>query len=924
MARNDKSGATTVMPLLFLMSGLLIPLGVPMAANAQEGTDALSDTETIEEVLVTGSRILREDGSRAPSPMTVVGADYFDLRGSMNIANALNELPAFRGSTTPASTTNKTLNPGANYLNIRNLGVNRTLVLIDGNRHVPASDLGQVDLNMIPTSLIDRVELVTGGASAVYGTDAVAGVVNIILKDRYEGVEIRMDGGESELGDNEEYRLSALAGTSFADERGYVTLGLEFTDAGGVGDVYTRDWGRKEYGVATNPMPGATPVRIVASDVHPAAMAPGGLITSGPLRGTTFTDDGTPARFQYGDLAGFPYMIGGDGHGNTLMRDVGLMPELERRSGYLRAGYDLTDSVELFVDLSGGRTEGVSSTPYYFNWGNLTIDRHNPFVPPSIATQMDAAGIPSFRFGRFWLDMGNANSIATTEMRRIVTGLEGTFASDWTWDASVQVGETEYDQRVVNWFLPGRVREGIDAVTAPDGRIVCRAALTNPSTACQPFNPFGVGRNAPGTTDYFVAEQIVDQTQEETSANINVSGQWFDVGAGPLGVAFGAEYRKESLDAVADPLSEAGLFAFGNASSLRGDFDVTDAYLEFEAPILEGLPAIHALTLSGAYRYADYSAAGGVDSWKVGATWDLSQDLRVRITRSSDVRAPNIPELFTPARNAGAFVIVDPTRNNASSIAFNIVEGNVDLAPEVADTLTFGIIYQPSWLPELRLSVDYFDIDIGNAIASIRPQETVDRCVAGEAVLCDLIVRDAAGIIAFVEGKAVNIATARTRGIDLELGYTASLPRGDLNLRVFATKTMQADRSNGTITTSFDGQNNGNLGIPTWTANGVVIYSLGQASVMAQGRYISSGVYNNSFVEGTHINDNSLPSSFYLNLSGQYEFDLAGRSLRLFAAIDNLLDRNPPPVPGTIVVTNANFYDVIGRSYRVGLLVKLP
>ena len=401
-------------------------------------------------------------------------------------------------------------------------------------------------------------------------------------------------------------------------------------------------------------------------------------------------------------------------------------------------------------------------------------------------------------------------------------------------------------------------------------------------------------------------------------------GQWFDVGAGPLGVAFGAEYRKESLDAVADPLSEAGLFAFGNASTLRGDFDVTDAYLEFEAPILEGLPAIHALTFSGAYRYADYSTAGGVDSWKVGATWDLSQDLRVRITRSSDVRAPNIPELFTPARNAGAFVIVDPTRNNASSIAFNIVEGNVDLDPEVADTLTFGIIYQPSWLPELRISVDYFDIDIGDAIASIRPQETVDRCVAGETVLCDLIVRDPAGVIAFIEGKAVNVAIARTRGIDLELGYTASLPRGDLNLRVFATKTMQADRSNGTVTTSFDGQNNGNLGIPTWTANGVVTYSLGQASVMAQGLYISSGAYNNSFVEGTHINDNSLPSSFYLNLSGQYEFNLAGRSLRLFAAIDNLLDRNPPPVPGTIVVTNANFYDVIGRSYRIGLLVNLP
>ena len=929
MVMNGNGRATVTKSVLFLMSGIVVPLAVPMAANAQEGTDALSGTETIDEVLVTGSRIIR-DGSRAPSPMTVVGADYLEMRGSLNIADALNELPALHGSTTPSSTATNTLNPGANYLNLRNLGVNRTLVLINGVRHVPASDLGQVDLNLIPTPLIERVEVVTGGASAVYGTDAVAGVVNIILKERYEGVEIRADYGQSELGDNVQRRISGIAGTTFADGRGYATFAFEYSNIGGVGDPYTRDWGRKEFGIVTNSTPGATPIRTIALNVHPASMAEGGIITSGPLRGTTFTADGTERMFEYGDFVGPVSMIGGEGFGNTLVQGVVLMPELERRSGYLRLGYELTDSVELFVDLSGGWMEGHSTTPNWFHFGNLTIDRENAFLPASIATQMDSAGISSFGFGRFWTDVGNAFTIASTEIRRIVTGLNGTLGSRWRWDASVQYGESIYDQDVPNAFIDPGYRAAIDAVRAPDGTIVCRVALTDPSTTCQPFNPFGVGLNAPGTKHPFMTDTIMfDQTLNETSASIGMSGHLFDVGAGELGVAFGAEYRKERLVGVADPRSDVRTFAFGNPRSMRGEFDVTEAYLELDAPVLADLPLIKALSFNGAFRYADYSTSGGVDMWKVGATWDLSEDLRVRGTRSRDVRAPNIPELFTPARNAGAFVITDPFRNNATSIAFSNITGNPALDPELADTLTIGFVYQPSWLPGLLLSADYYDIDISDAIANVGPQETVDRCFAGETVLCDNIVRDPGGTIQLINSAVVNVANARNRGIDLELGYSVSLPRGDLNLRLFATKTIENDRTNGLSTVKFAGQNRNatgrGSGIPTWASNSFVTYSLGQASVTAHVRYISSGTFENSFVEGIDINDNSLPSAAYLNLSGQYEFDLAGRlsGVRLFGVIDNVLDKDPPPVPGTIFMTDQQFYEVIGRSYRIGLVLDL-
>ncbi|MFT3964385.1 MAG: TonB-dependent receptor [Sphingobium sp.] len=900
--------------------GSLIPLSATALAQ-----DAVPSTkpETFDgpEVVVTGSRIIR-DGSGAPTPLTVIGSDFLAKRNIINVADALNELPAFRGSTSPATTANASRNPGANYVNLRNLGVNRTLTLIDGVRHVPTSDTGQLDLNFIPSLMIDRVDVVTGGTSAVYGSDAVAGVVNLVLKKRFNGVRTQADFGVSERGDNLEYRASLLAGTSFADTRGWVTLSVDYMRSTGIGDAYTRDWGRQEYGLVTNAT-GASPSRLIAANVHPATMAPNGIITAGPLSGTTFSADGTPTRFNYGQLASGSTMIGGDGYGNTLFRGYGLMPKLERRIAYLRTGYELSDSVEISADLSYGWTRGISTTPYYFNQGNLTIQRGNPFLPGSVASDMDAARITSFRFGRLWTDIGQAFGVSTTDALRGVVALKGKLGSDWNWTADVQYGRSKYHQTVENGFLTARVNEAIDAVYAPDGSIVCRVALTDPTTACRPFNPFGTGRNAADVKNYFTGTQDLRQIQKEISASVGMSGKLFDIGAGDIGIAFGAEYRRESLDAVADPLSNAGLYSFGNPRTVSGAFDVKEAFVEIDAPLLADLPLIHALSFNGAYRYADYSTSGGTSMWKLGLTWDITPDLRLRGTRSRDVRAPNIPELFVPFRNNGSFTIFDKTRNNASSVVLAFLQGNSTLKPELGDTLSLGAVYKPSWLHGFTVSADYFNIDISQAIGTVTAQETADRCAAGDATFCAQIVRDSNGAITTINARAVNFSNALTRGIDFELGYATPALGGDLDLRLFATKMIKATRTIGTTVTRYDGQNNGTLGIPSWTATAMVTYSQGRASGTVQGRFLSAGTFDNTLVEGVDINDNSLPSAFYVNLTAQYFLGPVSepKKMRIFGTINNLFDKDPPPAPGSVAPVNAAFYDVVGRAYRIGVAV---
>ncbi|TAK16949.1 MAG: TonB-dependent receptor [Rhizorhabdus sp.] len=896
-------------------------LSAPVGAQVQDSAPDANAIIDDQPITVTGSRIIR-DGSEAPSPLTVVGADLIDKRGAQNVADLLNELPAFRGSTTPSSTANLTKNVGANFANLRSLGVNRTLTLVDGMRFVPSSDLGQVDLNFIPTLMVERAEVVTGGASAVYGTDAVAGVVNLILRRKVQGIQMRGDFGITEQGDGREYRGAILAGTEFADGRGYATIAADIYRSDGADDPYSRDWGRREYGLITNAA-GVFPTRLIASNVHHSTMAPGGLITSGSLRGTTFNPDGTPRPFVYGQLAGAQNMIGGEGAGNRLYLGDGLLPKLDRIATYLRTGYELTDSIELVQDLSYARTKGRATTPHYFNFGNLTIRRDNAFLPTSVAARMDAAGETSFGFGRFWSDVGTPVPVSTNATWRSVTGARGSLSDTWKWDVGVEYGENKYHQQILGSFIAPRAAQMIDAVRAPNGTIVCRVALTDPSTACRPFNPFGENRNAADVSNYFRADQDLRQTQTELAASAGLNGRLFDIGAGRWGVAVGAEYRRSTLRAVADPLSNAAAFTFGNARNVRGKITVKEAYIELDAPLLADVAMVKALTVNGAYRYADYSTSGGIDAWKLGATWDVVDALRLRVTRSRDVRAPNIPELFTPSRSTQSITILDPFRNNVPSLVFPFVAGNAALKPERADTLSFGAVIKP--FAGFSASADFYDIKISGAISTIPIQDIVNLCFGGRADLCSQISRDAGGFITQIISGGINVASQRTKGIDIEVGYRSALGQGNLDLRLFANHTIKNTVKNGALITRLAGQNdgspqNGTGGIPSWSVTGIASYEIDRISASVQGRFISAGKINTAFVEGRDIEDNSLPSALYVNLNAHYKLGPASdpAKYKIFATVDNLFDKDPAISPQSVLPINPVFYDILGRRYRVG------
>ena len=377
-------------------------LALSSAAYAQDGgaVPAADADAPPEAIVVTGSRVMR-DGTQAPTPVTVVGSDLLEQRASTNVADTLNELPAFRPLVTPATQQAVGGNVGARVLDLRGLGGERTLVLLDGKRFVPSTQKGTVDINLIPTALVQRAEIVTGGASAAYGSDAVAGVVNFILDKDFEGLRGTAQYGISQEGDNDDYFASLAWGTSFASGRGHFMIAGEYSDNKGMGDCYSRDWCPVEMG--TSGGAAGVPFTVRGGPAQTGLLSNDGLITGGPLRGTTFNSDGTLRQYQYGPnntsgFTGFLNVGGEDSDRNSLLVGTLLIPPVKRYTLYTRAAYDVSDSITASLDVSYGRVEGtVKGSPPR---ANFTITRDNAFLPDELGEQMDANDLTSVTIGR--------------------------------------------------------------------------------------------------------------------------------------------------------------------------------------------------------------------------------------------------------------------------------------------------------------------------------------------------------------------------------------------------------------------------------------------------------------------------------------------------------------------------------------------
>lgn len=681
--------------------------GVTLAQEAQPATPA---TE-VAEIVITGTRLRVQDYS-APNPITTVTSEAIERSGETNLTEFLVEVPALNGSLTlqdGADTTTPGL-AGLNLLELRQLGASRTLVLVDGRRHVAANPgTSSVDVNSIPVSLVERTEVLTGGASAVYGADGVSGVVNFILKKDFEGVDIRGQYGWSdEGGGGEGAFISGLVGHNFAGGRGNMTFGVEWAEdqALDFDDRYYTRLGNRRILINNPADPGTfggaddpnIPDQILARNVRYIDTSREGSTytnfnTAPTTSGVSFVND---RPFVEGEYAGGFFMIGGDG---TLLDEFNddLLPGLDRQSLSWTGRYEFSPRATLFGELKYTRSEtSFIAQPSYFY--GLFLHDENPFIPANVLADAQTPGglanpadtflpEPGVLLARDNFDLGRQTYDITRETYRGVVGLEGELTDNLRYEVSYVYGRSEQEQVTSNVLINDRVFAATDVVLDGSGNAVCRSNL-DPSavpygdlfgqfsfpdrafgatftpganSGCLPINLYGENQNSAAALDWITGEYTSNAVIDQHVVNGFISGDttpWFNLPGGPIAFVLGAEYRKESSESIpsdiellADSL-EYPLTGVGRASVTEGSFDVREVFGEVSVPLLADLPFVRSLTLSAAYRYSDYGSDVSdavdyqTDTWNVNGRWQINDSLALRATRARAVRAPNIVNLF--------------------------------------------------------------------------------------------------------------------------------------------------------------------------------------------------------------------------------------------------------------------------------------
>jgi outer membrane receptor protein involved in Fe transport len=937
LARFVREQTRTVAVTATAMTGLLLLAGSAVAQS--------QGSQPLEEIVVTSAASRLQSGFESPKPVTTVGEAQLDARGLVNVADFLNELPSFLATNTPATTTLSSELNGANFLDLRGLGPNRTLVLVDRRRFTPTNQTGVVNINVIPQPLIRNVEVVTGGASAQWGSDAVAGVVNLQLDRQFEGLRVDASYGGAGEGDAETEYASFAFGVASNDDRAHLVMGGETEDYEGVLDQTDRDWGQKRWGVVGNPADtgpnDGIPARIITRNVVLGLGTDGGYLPLAignhpAVAQTHFGPDGEVLPYDIGDFpipnafAALPFQAGGDG--NPFGDRASLSAPYERESFMVMGDYALTDRVWLFAEANYGKSSSTNETVFPWNFiggGPDVIAADNPFIPEPLQQTMADNGVPVLIMGRTNRDHGAITSRSSNETTRFMLGLEGDFKDTWTWQASAAFGETDATATQFDNVIKENRNQAVDAVRDPaTGEIVCRANLgdANGAPGCIPLNLFGDGAPSQEALDYIHGTTFYSWEVEQDVFAASMSGELLQLPAGPLAVAFGAEYREESADVDSDEISRNNGYFITNVSPLKGEYDVTEAFVEVGVPVFM-TDAGMSLDVNAATRITDYSTSGSENTWQFGGVFRPYWDLTFRGTVSRDIRAPNVGELFATSR---LFFqnLTDPFSDGTSRLVQVPEGGNPGLSPEESDTVTFGIVYQPAWIEGLSLSADWYQIEIDEAIGSLPAQTIVDTCFeTGE--LCELVTLQD-GQLFQVRENLVNIAQRNVEGVDLEVGYTQpEFMGGVINIRWLASYVEEQSFSPDGITVLDDAgvvgpDAAGGNPTPKWRWNLSGDYQRGAVGFMAQLRYVGGGDFlANQTAED--INDNSVDDVYYVNLTARYDIPFGSDgNVQLYAGVNNVFDEDPPVAPLDFVNnigTNSILYDVIGRYIFGGVRV---
>jgi iron complex outermembrane receptor protein len=955
--------------LLAVATSLLAAL----PAVAQTGADdAASDEE--EAIVVTGSRIA--SGFDRPTPVSVMGAERLEARGATNLGDALNELPAFRATNTPASTGLGAAGGyvGGRILDLRGLGAVRTLTLLDGKRFVPSTTQATVDTNMIPSILLQRAEVVTGGASAVYGSDAVSGVVNLLIDKKMTGYKVNGQLGFSQEGDNFTRQFGAAGGWQLG-ETVHLILGGEFEKAEGVESCPQRDWCANGFiNISRNPGVTSIPANNILAGVYPWTAAYNGITTppssayTGRLvptfraiDGIGFRADGTPFRTTQGVLANNLYQQGGtnDGPGENIYFDFPIVSPTERYNGMGFLSWDATPDLTVELGFNYGHGEGRHRAVAYRNTA-IAIQADNPFIPTSsdptldLRTIMAQSGLTSFTLGKGFKDIGPGDLIVKNNVYRFVASAAYDIGNSWKADIYYQYGRNEFRSDIIGGTITSRILKALDAAPGPNGTVACRvnvdANTTNDDAACVPLNPFGSGQGATFAAAKAYVKANAWQTNNTTQHVVaaNLTGSLIELPAGPLGVAVGAEYRSDTVNGDADANSKALAFFTGNGSVISGKIEVAEAYGEAEVPVLRDVTGFQELSLNGAVRRTHYkrssatvpSSTVNVTTWKVGGVWAPVDAIRFRATKSRDIRAPNVVELFGPITSAQG-ILNDPARGGQQTVAPITLGSNPNLRPEKADTFTVGVVLQPSdgVLGRFRASVDYYDIKIKDAISTLGQQNIVTRCSQGDTLSCSLITREGGsptGVITNIRDVVQNVSQLKARGIDIELGYRQPIGgSSSLNLSVLASHMIDlitVDAVGPVERAGQTGLRGGTPpGIPDWTVDATAGLDIGERfSFSTHLRWINKGFYNAAFVGAEQprytvtrpdsSSTNAMPARTYVDILGTVKVPVSDRSkLNVYFGIDNLFNVDPPAFPGANGSGNNVLFNPVGRMYKAGI-----
>lgn len=928
-------------------AGATPPAPVPAEAIPQAASD---------DIVVTGSRIVT-NGFQAPTPVTTLAQEALLARAPTNIPDALNQLPQFRGST--SNNTSMTWNANSpnqgNYLNLRGLGTSRSLVLLDGVRVPPTSFQGGVDINTLPQVLVQRVDVVTGGASAAYGSDAVVGVVNFILDKNFNGVKGSMQGGISAYGDTPSYKATIAAGTSFAEGRGHIEGSFEHYYSAGIDDLADRPLGSTKtivVGARTQANPGRT-----YENVRFLRQSTGGTINSGPLNGYQFLPDGSVRPVDRGQPTNDPntYSVGGSG---GYYEKTSLTARLMTDQAFGRFSYELADNVTAHVQATGARSttrvnlrndERFSGTST-----GVTIFSDNAFLRPDVVAQLQ--GTPSFQLGRISLDTPKYIARTLNTSVNANAGLEGKFGllgKNWNWDVNYVYGRS-YLRTKVNEFNNRRFYAAIDAVRDANGNIVCGVTLRNPGLlqGCVPMNIFGEGAPSEEAVNWVMGESRFTAVNEMHIGSFNVSGELFDLPAGPVSIAFGGEVRRQTLDqksnsdpAAAGDVDYTGIRGvptgvlisnFTNIGLAKGAVNVKEAYGEVNVPILKDVPLIQSLDLNGAVRVTDYSTSGTVVTWKAGVNYSPFADLRIRSTLSRDIAAPSLYQLFA-GRQLANIVATDP-HTNVQSLWLQETGGNPDLKPERGTMLVVGGVYSPGWLTGFTVSVDYYHLKIKDAIANTNSGDMIRDCDAsgGTAAICDFIIRplpfddrSPANFPTRVILVAQNQAAVLQSGIDIEGAYRFPLDSvveswaGTLEFKTYLSRSLKSatkQNVNALYISTLGAGNNTRL-----RGSFEVNYMNGPLSVRFAERFTGKSRRN---LREFYDNDLQEPNRWYADLNISYKLQGIGFldtvDKELFFSGQNIFNAKPPRVPdccnpGLQIATDRGKYDVVGGYYTVGV-----